>query len=413
MIEHLLVNGPTTPVSDDSELPFPAGTPFKGVVSARNFITGNTLASQIGLSLGTPINSDAGWLHFIEENGYEIYIAKKPLRAGVAWQTINVAQSGKEIILGGRTFLVDFLTGMRNSDISAVIGNAGGQWQRYMLNVYGGELASALPETRENWGSYTEEMLGIPKLSAGYNVPGCFNYVKESVSNDGGAHACRGTVYPVNSSTPNVMGVWYGAPSNGEMNYGWRPMLYLKGTSPPIPDTPFKGEIPQSSFITLTDLQTATGYSGGTALNPDTPWMMIVENGKTCYFPKTPFVSTMTREQLNAAGVVDGSKVITIAGKQYKVRLMTGRDTAVNNTSGGEWLRWITALTDGTWAVYTNAALGGPYPTNGGMTHVWDRHGDGNWALSGYPGMLGAWYQPAGSAADPAYGWRPVLELIP
>jgi hypothetical protein len=412
MFEQLLVAAPKAPITDDSDLPFPAGTPFKGVVHASNFINGAQLATQIGLVNGVPINSDAGWLHFIEDNGYNVYIAKKPLRAGVTWQQIDTAQTGKEIIIGGKTFLVTFITGLKTAGMPAVIGNSGGQWNRYIYNVYGGEFASALPADRLNWGSYTEKMLGIPLLTEGISVMASFNYVKETSSSASGAHITRGMTYPTAAGKPNVLGVWYGAPSNGEMNYGWRPLLYEKGTTPPVPITPFKGEVAQADLITLAALRTATGYAGGTSLNPTAPWMMIVENGKTFYFPKAPLLMTMSREQLNAAGLVDGSKVITIAGKQYKVRLMTGRDTAVNSTSGGEWLRWMTNLTDGTWATYPTADLGGPYPMNGGMTHVWDRHGDNNWALSGYPGFLGAWYQILGSAADPAYGWRPVLELI-
>lgn len=107
------MSGPAPSVADNSDLPFPAGTPFKGVVSAKNFIDGVQLADQIGLVAGLPVNKDAGWLHFIEDNGYNIYIAKKPIRYNLTWEHINTAQLGKEIIIGGKTFLVEFMSGMR------------------------------------------------------------------------------------------------------------------------------------------------------------------------------------------------------------------------------------------------------------------------------------------------------------
>lgn len=399
---------------DDHELPFPEGTPFKGVVRSRDFINGSLLAQRIGLANGEPINDMSGWLHFVEDNGYNIYIAKKPIRKGVSWLDIDTAQFGKEVVINGKTFIVDFLSGMKFANQPALTGNSGGQWNRYMYNVYGGEFADQLPGSRENWGSYTEQMLGIPSKEDGTLVDGSYTYVKETTSSETGGHITRGVNYPPTEGIPNVMGVWFGGGGNNELNYAWRPMLFEKGGVPPIPQTPFKGEVSQSSFITLTDLQTKTGYSGGALLHPDTPWIKIVDgSGKTMYFPKQPFINNIDRVELNTAGVVDGSMIIDIGGANYKVRLMTGRDGDPSSTVGGEWLEWMTNLTDGTWGFYTDAELGGPYPTPGGMTHIRELHGDGNWGLCGYPGMLGAWYQIVGTGADPAYGWRPVLELVP
>jgi hypothetical protein len=398
---------------DDHDLPFPAGTPFKGVVRSSDFIDGITLANRINLVEGTPINNNSGWLHFVEDNGYNIYIAKKPLRQQLNWSAINTAQTGKEIVLGGKTFVVEFITGMKTENMSAVPDNAGGAWNKYIYNIYGGERANELP-ARENWGSYTENMLGLPITNAGATVPGTYSWVKETVANGTAAHATRGVVYP-GVTVPNVMGVWYGSENDGinAAHYAWRPMLVEKGTSPPQPVTPFKGEVAQTSLITATDLATAVGLTAGTVTNAGTPWLMIVENGITYYLAKTSMRHTVTKEQLIAANIVNGSKTIQIGGKTYKVRLMTGRDAATSNTVAGEWLHWYTNLTDGTWAFYTTTDLitGTGAANNGQLPLVQENDTRGH-AANGYPNLMGAWYQNP-NVTNAGYGWRPVLELVP
>lgn len=400
---------------DDHDLPFPAGTPYKGVVRSRDFITGQSLASRIDLVMGIPINDGAGWLHFVEDNGYNIYIAKKPLRYGLSWEGINTAQTGKEITLQGKVFLVEFITGMKTEDLSATAANAGGGWNRYIYNLYAGERAGELPPSRLNWGSYTETMLGIPLESLGAIPQAGFSWVKERAS---GGHATRGVSY-TNATVPNVMGVWYGLPGGGDgdgsVHYAWRPMLVEKGTTPPVPDTPFKGEVPQSEFITEADLSAAVGVTTGQAINANTPWLKIVQNGVTYYWPKTSLRGAVLREDLDALNLVTGNTTVVIGGDTYKVRLITGRAEPQTDVLGGEWIDWMTNLTSGDWAPYTTTELatGTGGASNGELVLTQEIHGNGGWAANGYPNLLGSgWYQIAG-ATNIGYGWRPVLELVP
>lgn len=412
MFEFFLTTGPATPVSDDSNLPFPAGTPFKGVVSARNFISGSQLADQIGLVAGIPINSDAGWLHFVEDNGYNIYIAKKPLRFNLTWTSIDTAQTGKEIVLGGKTFLVEFITGMKAEDQPATADNAGGAWNKYIYNVYAGERANELPGSRLDWGSYTETMLGIPLGSAGATPIASYSWVKDTVST--GGRATRGVSYN-NSTVPNVMGVWYGSLSDVGNHYAWRPMLVEKGTSPPAPVTPFKGEVAQADFITFSDLATAVDITTGTVINNTAPWLKIVQNGTTYYWPKASIRSNLSRETLDAKNLVTGNTTVVIGGLTYKVRLITGRDADISTTIGREWLDWVTNLTNGNWAGYSAAQLvtGTGGATNGELVLTQERHTEATWAANGYPNLLAnGWYQNP-NATNGGYGWRPVLELVP
>ncbi|MNB98781.1 hypothetical protein D3C81_467030 [compost metagenome] len=400
MLSTQALNGWTPPPVLDS-------TVFKGWVSNGQFISPDALEIQIGLNTAgtTAINRDAGWLHFNKTDGTDIYIYRKACRSNILWSTIDTAQSGKEITIGGEVYIPGWISCLKPlTTINEA--NGGGEWNELMYPIYAGDgRAEKFPEVPQ-WSTYSVTDLGLGPTRQ-ESSPGAQTLCLEHDASN--QHATRGYSSPGNA---NIWGVWYQTATATASWYGWRPVLRRKSTIPEPPLTPFRGEVSQANFITLAALQTAIGATIGTPLAGTPPWMMIVENGKTYYFPKVPLTVTMTREALNAANVVDGSKVITIGANQYKVRLMTGRDTAVSSTSGGEWVSWMSKLMDGTWAAYTSGELGGPYPTSGGMTHVWDKHGDGNWALCGYPGMLGAWYQVLGAAADPAYGWRPVLELI-
>jgi hypothetical protein len=381
-------------------------TVFKGWVSNAQFISPDELEAQIGLvTTGTTsLNRDAGWLHYNKTDGTDIYIYRKCCRANILWSTVENAQKDKEITIGGEVYVPGWISSLKPRTAFGEA-NAGGEWNELIYPIYTGDGRAEKFPTAPQWAMYTVTDLGLGPTRM-ESSPGAQTLCLEGDASN--QHATRGYSSAGNA---NVVGCWFQYAAETANHYGWRPVLRRKSTIPEAPVTPFRGEIAQSNLITFADLQTAVGATIGTQ-NGSPPWMMIVENGKTYYFPKVPLSISMTREQLNAAGVVDGSKLITFGGKQYKVRLMTGRDTAVSSTAGGEWIRWMTNLTDGTWASYSSADLGGPYPMNGGMTHVWDKHGDGNWALCGYPGMMGAWYQIVAAGADPAYGWRPVLELI-
>lgn len=419
MQELLLSTSKNKEEVDDHDLPFTPGTPFKGVVRSKDFINGTTLASRLGLVEGTAINNDSGWLHFVEDNGYNIYIAKKPLRQQVSWEAINTAQTGKEIVLGGKTFVVEFVTGAKGDGLAANYTNAGGAWNRYIYNVYKGERYTELPASRVEWGIYTGPMLGIPVTTSTSDAPpGTFSWVKETTNSGTGAHVTRGVSYNT-SVVPNVMGVWYGNGGDGAQpshaHYAWRPMLVEKGTTPPLPDTPFKGEVAQASFITTDALATAAGLSAGTNINVGTPWLHLVVDGVEYYVAKTTMRNNISKDQLVAANLVTGNKTVVIGGKTYKVRCMTGRAGANTQTMGGEWLSWYTALTNGTWAEYTTAQLitGTGGNSNGELVHVQENDPRGPAAFNGYPTLLTAgWYGPT-SQVHPGIGWRPVLELVP
>jgi hypothetical protein len=419
MIEALLFKGSDAGEEDDHDLPFPAGTPFKGVVRSKDFITGTNLAAQIGLTDGIPVNNESGWLHFVEDNGYNIYIAKKPIRYALPWSAVDTAQTGKEINLLGKTFIVDFMTGMAANFLNPENPvNAGGQWNRYMYNVYDGERVDELPASKEVWGHYDSHMLGIPLGSEDkLTTLGAMSHVKNPISGgQGGGHALRGVQYP-GTSPPNIMGVWYTNPPDMADFVGWRPMLYEKGTTAPIPVTPFKGE---ATLITATDLAAAIGLVDGTVLNDDSTWLKFVDAGKTFYIAKKTLMVNITHEQLDAVGAVYGSKTIVIGGLTYKVRLMTGLNADPGDAAGGEYSNYLMRVTNlytpigDAWGAYdpgTDLGWGGG-AGSGELSILQEIYTPyGGWATRGYPGFDGIWYQIP-NTTHAGYGWKPVLELV-
>ncbi|ABY63279.1 virion structural protein [Pseudomonas phage 201phi2-1] len=403
---------------DDSGLPFPAGTPFKGVVKSADFINGTSLAGLLGITAGTPINTNSGWLHFVEDNGYNIYIAKKPLRYGLTWEAINTGQTDKEIVIGGTTYTVQFMTGTKAANQPAVVASGGGQWDRYMYNIYGGELASSLPSTRLNWGSYTEKMLGIPLISEAQNVNtlpfGCASYTLYTSSN--GGHATRGLRYPLGTGTPEIMGVWWGGASNFETHYGWRPMLVEKGTVPPIEETPYKGLIQPADLISPADLSTLLGITEGQIVSGAGQWMKFVENGKELYIAQKSFRSSIRKKTLDAAGVsnVAAGKLVTIGGKNYQCRLMT--DAEWNRYMYSVYNNAITVVNTNFWAMYTPAELNVSTGAASAGTLSYIYGNPASTGTRGFTGIGNSWGVADwadGGTAVPGYGWRPVLELVP
>jgi hypothetical protein len=399
----MLSSGSFIGLPDNSDLPYPTGTPFKGVVRSSEFITGSALAAAINLTQGTGVNSDAGWLHFIETGGQELYIAKKPLRYNITWEEINTRQQAAELTINGEVYVVRFMKGMTADGVAASPGNRGGDWNRYMYNVYGGQHKGSLPAGTENWGPYTEYMLGLSDTRVSQD-PYTHSVMAEAVSQ--GGHATRGNTW-TDSQDPNIMGLWYIQPNTPQVWYGWRPMLIKKSTLPP---TPYKGLVAAASFITPSALSTLVSYSFGTLMDDATPWMHFIEdNGKEVYVAQKSIRDKCTRASLNTAGLGNtaAGKTVTIAGKQYKCRLLTE----------AEWNRYMYGVYGNTyvsvntlgWAAYTDAQLGTCTGgvIAGGLAHTFDG------STRGYTSIGSAWPTNDGSPGTSGYAWRPILELIP
>lgn len=400
----MLSTVPRGGLADNSDLPFPAGTPFKGVVRTTDFITGDALATAIALTLGTSKDSDAGWLHFIDpDTSLEFYVAKKTMRYNLSWEQINAAQINKEITINGDVYICRFITSMVNPNLAVSDANAGGEWNTYMYPLYGGDRRAELPAGTPVWGYYTADMLGISpiKQSSGN---GLHSVCSEPVTN--GGHATRGDTW-TNSSVPCIMGLWYVVTNTPQVWYGWRPVLVKKSTLPP---SVYQGVVSAASFITPSALSTLVSYSFGTLMDDATPWLHFKEtNGKEVWVAQKSIRDKCTRASLNTAGLGNtaAGKLVTIGGKNYKCRLLTE----------AEWNRYMYGVYDNStvtvntqfWAQFSNTDLtvGNNAVVAGGLAHTYDG------TTRGYPNISAAWATNDGSPGTSGYAWRPILELVP
>ena len=402
--------------NDNSDIPFPTGTPFKGITKSADFIYGDALAGLVGLASGGPINVDSGWLHFIEASGLELYIAKKPIRYAATREQVQAATNNgsKEITIRGDVYICRLMTGAISTAAGAVPSNAGGEWNRYMYAIYDNTDRVGI-ESAPIWGNYTRTMLGLGAPGGADLSDAVFTICAEQLTN---GFCLRGNDWQNSSGNHPIMGIWNMPANNPQTYYGWRPVLVKKSSIPP---SPFIGEVTAANLITPTALMTAIGVSGGVAPADPTPnWLKFVDNGKTFYIPKKPIRFALLWETLNTAGAVKGTKVITIGADQYKVRLMTGGNGPDPASGpGGEYDAYFSRVTShwagqasDRWANYTDTDIAWPGGTGTGeLTLCQEKYSTNGPLTRGYPGFSGVWYQAPNSTHN-GYGWRPVLELI-
>lgn len=203
---------------------------------------------------------------------------------------------------------------------------------------------------------------------------------------------------------------------------------------------PFLGEVLASDFITGNALAAVVGLSDGVAQNSNEPWLKFKDpvDGKTKYVAKHTYRHSISRDHLDAVGIVTGNRTITVGGKTYRVRLMkgapsnpylgaSGRDLI--ETHGSEWNRLMyrviinpfgttsptseEGIVFGEWAKYDEVDMWMTGKAgNGYQSWCQESSLDGNrLARSANAGVRYVFTSP-GATASLYLGWRPVLELI-
>lgn len=225
MLEFMLGSkAKTLAALDNSDMAFPAGTPFKGVVPSANFITGTALAAAVGFTDGSAQNDDCGWLHFIEDNGLELYIAKKTIRYNLSWEQLHskgLSLGTTEITIDGVVYIVRLLTGGVPPNNTLAVG---GEWNRYMYNVYTMADRSTFPPDALYWADYTGPMLGVATVDRSTEV-GTASICADDFGNV--AHITRGSSISKQTTDPQITGIWYVDPNSPAPTAGWRPVLEL------------------------------------------------------------------------------------------------------------------------------------------------------------------------------------------
>lgn len=142
-----------------------------GEVSAEDFITGDALAAQIGLTAGIAFNSDAGWLKFSLENR-TLYVAKRPFRYNLMGNDLyylGVVYGNLQITVSGKRYKVRLLKG-RGDGLTTTTpeGNDtestwGSEWNRLMYHVSASPNGGAMTSegiSVGDWAQFSDEELG-------------------------------------------------------------------------------------------------------------------------------------------------------------------------------------------------------------------------------------------------------------
>jgi hypothetical protein len=162
---------------------------FYGFIPSEDLISGDELASLIGITSGTSQNSDAGWFHY-ELNGKTLYVSKKTFRHTISWDQINARQAvfGRNVIIEGqsnkhrpKTYKVRLLTSAEwNSLMYPLNSGASPDWMRYINS----DLSIGTGNGRTSWVQDSSSSL---RVTRGYTGVSSFsNYNSNSADSDRG-----------------------------------------------------------------------------------------------------------------------------------------------------------------------------------------------------------------------------------
>ena len=226
MLELLMGFG--KPSGGDLE-PLLAGTyehGYYGEVLATEFITGNDLASEFGLTAGDPEKPNADWLKFSLD--YKtLYVAKMPFKRYLSWDQINARGAvfgTAQVTINGKLYKVRLLKG-RGDGLSTNVSSGydtlpthGSEWNRLMYHVSGKPFADPQTTlasegiTEGDWARFSEA-----ELSTYYTYGnGSYNWCQESSGTNKVLRGFYGVSYVSWTSPGRIASV-----------NGWRPCLEL------------------------------------------------------------------------------------------------------------------------------------------------------------------------------------------
>lgn len=207
---------------------------YYGVVESADFITGDALASAVGLTAGTSSNSNTQWMKFALDQK-TVYIPKRLIRQTVNWQDLYAAGvvygdgtnganpvgatrlQNVQVTIGGKTYKVRLMKGANADNVTNALNVSNpsncqnSDWNRLIYKV----SASAPGGTAGNWAVFTDAELDVGQSIRTWckerdftNTAGSANY-----------RVCRGfTTMSYYSSAPA---------SSFSTSTGWRPVLEL------------------------------------------------------------------------------------------------------------------------------------------------------------------------------------------
>lgn len=200
---------------------------YFGTLSADDFITGDQLANEVGMTQGDSQNSNVDWIKYVID-GKICFRPMKSIRRDLSWDHINsrgCVFGNTTITIYGLEYKVRLMRGAltnpskyQDSDMGA----KGSEWNRIMLPIheraanrswiYPNHVESNIPD----WGiGFTDEDLLVHfNYGEGYE-----NWCQETAGSTSGARVVRGGRGPSLSRFP--------ASFVSNSRYGWAPILEL------------------------------------------------------------------------------------------------------------------------------------------------------------------------------------------
>ncbi|MGK4040966.1 hypothetical protein AB0Y20_01595 [Heyndrickxia oleronia] len=206
-----------------------AGNMFKGyfgTVPASQLITGDNLAFQVGISVGTSQFSTTNWLKFAFQNKI-LFISMKPIRHSISWDNINAAGCvfGKNVIIDNLTYKVRLIKGALtdpSKDADTDRGARGSEWNALMLPIHQQSStgtwdypAYADPNVPD-WGTRFTDVDLVTRPTGGN---GAYSWCQETTTSISTDRVIRG-VSGVSSLATYVSSI-------ADSRFGWRPVLEL------------------------------------------------------------------------------------------------------------------------------------------------------------------------------------------
>lgn len=206
------------------------GAGYFGIVPSTQLITGDALASLVGISDGTSQFSDEGWLKFAYQGKIQ-FIAKKPIRSAIKWNSISAANcvtGARTVIIGGLTYKVRLMKGSRVTTPNVESTPADihySEWNKLILPItinaktknWYPDVSKFVESDVKYWGiDFTEQDLH----TAYSNGSGTYTLCQETTSKGSSYTLIRSNVFGIAGAESVMKSLAVG-------NYGWRPVLEL------------------------------------------------------------------------------------------------------------------------------------------------------------------------------------------
>lgn len=200
---------------------------FYGEVTSSQFISGDTLSTAIGLTVGSSHNSTVPWLKFCLD-GKILFVPRMTIRRNISWQDVyqrgavygddtngkspsgTVVKQNARVSIFGDTFKVRLLVGSA-TDPNTANSNINSEWDRLIFPI---SNRATPTQPTPKWNLYSEAELGVVP-----SADGNYSWCKEVVGGGPASRILRGSGI---TST-----LYQGLATTRHMTFGWRPCLEL------------------------------------------------------------------------------------------------------------------------------------------------------------------------------------------